>query len=81
MENFEFIDNFNDLNISRFPCLFYSCRYALTLANGDSVKVRTHYYMIPKGAYFISISLMDNETNENCTEVFDKLIRRLQLTK
>ena len=69
VENFEFIENFKEVNISGFPSLYYSCRYSLTLANGDNMSIRNRYYMIPKGEYFISISLLDNETNENCSQV------------
>ena len=81
VKDFEFIDNFKEVDISNYPGLFYSCRYSFTLANSDTMKVRTRYYMIPKGIYFISISLMDNETSENCSEVFDQFLANLQLTK
>ena len=81
VKNFEFIENFKEVNVSGFPSLYYNCRYSLTLANGVNMKVRTRYYMIPKGAYFISISLIDNETNEDCSQVWDKFIKSLQLTK
>ena len=81
VKNFEFIENFKEVDVSGFPSLYYNCRYSLTLANGDNMKVRNRYYMIPKGAYFISISLMDNETNEDCSKVLDKFVRSLQLTK
>ena len=81
VKNFEFIENFKEVNVSGFPSLYYNCRYSLTLANGDNMKVRNRYYMIPKGAYFISISLMDNETNEDCTQVLDNFIKNLKLTK
>lgn len=80
VKNFEFIDSLKEVNISSYPGLTYNCRYSLTLANGESMKVRNRYYMIPKGIYFISISLMDNETNENCSQVFDQLVANLQLT-
>ena len=81
VKNFEFIENFKEMNVSNIPSLYYNCRYSLTLANGDNMKVRTRYYMIPKGTYFISFSLMDNETNEDCSKVLDKFISSLQLTK
>ncbi len=81
VKNFEFVENFKEVNISSFPSLYYNCRYSLTLANGDNMKVRTRYYMILKGKYFISISLMDNETNEDCSNVLDKFMKSLQLTK
>jgi hypothetical protein len=81
VKNFEFIDSLKEVNISNYPSLTYNCRYSLTLANGDNMKIRNRYYMIPKGIYFISISLMDNETNENCSQVFEQLIANLQLTK
>jgi len=81
VKNFEFIESFKEINVSNFPSLYYNCRYSLTLANGDNMKVRTRYYMIPKGTYFISISLMDNETNEDCTKTLDGFIKSLQLTK
>jgi hypothetical protein len=81
VKNFEFIENFKEIYVSNIPALYYNCRYSFTLANGENMKVRTRYYMIPKGAYFISISLMDNETNEDCSKVLDKFISGLQLTK
>lgn len=81
VKNFEFIENFKEVNIFGFPSLYYNCRYSLTLANGNNMKVRNRYYMIPKGTYFISISLMDNETNEDCSKVLDNFIKSLQLTK
>ena len=81
VKNFEFIENFKEVNVSGFTSLYYNCRYSLTPANGENMKVRNRYYMIPKGAYFISISLMDNETKEDCTQVLDKFIKSLQLTK
>lgn len=81
VKNFEFIENFKEVNVSGFPSLYYNCRYSLTLANGDNMKVRNRYYMIPKGRYFISISLMDNETKEDCSQVFTKFINNIQLIK
>lgn len=81
VKNFEFIEKFKEVNVSDFPSLYYNCHYSFTLANGDNMKVRNRYYMIPKGAYFISISLMDNETSEDCTQVLDNFIKSLRLTK
>ena len=81
VQNFEFIENFKELKISDYASLTYSCRYAFSLASGHTMKVRNAYYMIPKGKYFISISLMDNETNENNSQVYDQLISSLQLIK
>jgi hypothetical protein len=81
VKNFEFIENSKEVTVSGFPSLYNSFRYSLTLANGDNINVRTRYYMIPKGAVFISISLMDNETNDDCTKAFDNFINSLQLKK
>lgn len=81
VKNFEYIDNLQETSISGLPCLLYSCRYSLPLADGSNIKVRNRYYMIPKGSHFISISLMDNETTENCSQTFDVFIKSLQLTK
>ncbi len=81
VKNFEFIDDFKEITISGIPSLFYSCRYSLTLADGEQMNIRARYYMIPKNGHFISISLMDNEDNENCSLVFDQFISALELTK
>ena len=81
VKNFEFIETFKEVNVSGFPSLYYNCRYSLAQSNGTDIKVRNRYYMIPKGIYFISISLMDNETNEDCSKVLDKFIKDIQLTK
>lgn len=81
VQNFTFINNFKELKIDNYNSLFYSCRYSLTSATGEIMNIRTRYYMIPKGSYFISISLMDNETNEDNSRVFDEIIKSIQLTK
>jgi hypothetical protein len=80
-QHFEMIDSFKEIKLSAFNSLFCSFRYSVSLANGDTMKVRSKYYMIPKDKYFISISLMDNETNEDCSNVFDPMINSLALTK
>ncbi|MDB5248070.1 MAG: hypothetical protein JWQ40_2464 [Segetibacter sp.] len=81
VRNFEFIDNFKEVKVSEYAALFYSCRYSFSLASGDTMKVRSRYYMIPKDKYFISISLMDNETNENSSQLYNQLMNSLELTK
>lgn len=79
VQNFEYIQDFTDLKLSEYNSLFYSCRYSFSLSNGESMNVRTRYYMIPKGEYYISISFMDNETDENNSELFDQLLNSLEL--
>jgi len=81
VSDFEFIEKLQDIKVSGFPALHYSCRYSINTTDGSKIKVRNRYYMIPKGTYFISISLMDNETNENCAKVYNEFIASLQLTK
>ncbi len=81
LKNFEFIETLKEVTISEAPSLYQSFRYSLILANGDNIKVRARHYMIPKRLYFISISLMDNETNEDCSQVIEKFIGNIKLTK
>lgn len=81
VQNFEFIDSYKDVKISSYPSLFYSCRYSFGLVSGEIMKVRNRYFMIPKGKYFISINFIDNETNEDNTEIYNHLIQSLQLIK
>lgn len=81
LKNFEFIENFIEVSVSGFQALYYNSRYSLLLADGDIINVRNRYYMIPKGDFFITVSLMDNETNEDCTKVMNTFMKDLQLTK
>ena len=81
VKDFELIESYKDTTISKSPTLYYSSRYSINLAGGGDMKVRNRYYVIPKGKYYISISLMDNEKNEDCSAVYKQLISSLQLTK
>ena len=79
VDDFKFIDNFTNIVLSGKECLYYSCSYSLKRKDADKINVRTKYYMIPKGKYFVSISLMDNQTTDDCSKLFDEVIKSLQL--
>ncbi len=79
VDDFKFIDNFTDIKLSEKDCLYYSCSYSLKRKDADKINVRMKNYMIPKGQYFISISLMDNQTDDDCSKLYDELISSLQL--
>lgn len=42
--------------------------------------VRAKSYNVSRGKYFVSITLMDNETNEDCSKTFDEVIKSVSIT-
>lgn len=73
------IDTIQVVTLSGKECLYYSCSYSIKLKGDISVEVRSKYYMVPKGKYFISINLIDDDSGKNCSELYDGLLKSLEL--
>lgn len=79
LNDFVMTDSIKEIKISNRRCLYYCFDYSLQSKNAGKIQVRAKYYMIPKGEYFISISLMDNRIDDDCSALYSHLIRTLEL--
>jgi hypothetical protein len=75
LSGFEIIEPVENLKISNQNSIYYSCKYSITPVSSDEFKLRTRSYNIPRGRYFLSITLMDNESNEDCSSEFMEIIK------
>lgn len=73
------IDTVQVTTLSGKECLYYSCAYPLKLKGGINVQVRSKYYMVPKRKYFISINLIDDASGKDCAELYDRLLKTIEL--
>ena len=80
LANFQFIEQVQQVSVGGSPSVYYSSTYSLALNDERKMKVRTRSYMIPREKYFISITLMDNESREDNSKIYDELIKSFQFT-
>ena len=78
LDSFRVIDDYKEIQLSHQQSLSFSCRYLLKIPGAKPIAVRTRFYNIPKGKYFVSLSFMDDETDD-CSALFDQVINTLQL--
>ena len=79
LNSFEYVDDFKTVKLSDHSSIYYSCRYSITPVSSDKFIVRTKCYDIPIGHYFVSIKFMDNESTEDCSELFNELIKSISI--
>jgi hypothetical protein len=80
LDNFEYLDRITNVKLSNHNCIYYSSRYSITPASSEKFIVRTKSYNIPRGNYFVSITFMDNESSEDCSSLFNEIIKTISIT-
>ncbi len=78
-DDFELTEKHKKIQASKKDCLYYSCRYSFKGSDSGKTTIRTKCYDIPSHDYYISITLMDSPPAEDCTQIFDQLIKSLLL--
>ena len=73
----EYLDEVATVNLSDHNSIYYSCHYSITPASSDKFIVRAKCYNIPRGRYFVSITFMDNESTEDCSDLFTELLKTI----
>jgi hypothetical protein len=80
LTSFEYLDNFTTVKLSNHNSIYYSCRYSITPVSSDKFIVRAKSYNIPRGRYFVSITFMDTESSEDCSNLFNELLKTISIT-
>jgi len=80
LNNFVYLNNITTVKLSDHNSVYYSCRYSITPVSSDKFIIRTKSYSTPRGRYFVSITFMDNESTEDCSNVFNELLKTISIT-
>jgi len=80
LSDFEYLDQVKTVKLSDHNSIYYSCRYSITPASSEKFNVRTISYNIPRGRYFVSITFMDNDSTEDCSNLFNGIIKTIKIT-
>jgi len=79
LDNFVYIQPATSVTISGTECVYTSFRYTLKTGDFGTIRVRARSYSIPEAGYFISVTFMDSPPAEDCTVLFDQLVKTIYL--
>ncbi|GAO42506.1 hypothetical protein FPE01S_01_15210 [Flavihumibacter petaseus NBRC 106054] len=74
------IDEIQETTVGGYPAVYYSVRYLNQLFGSTTALRRSRYYLVLVGDYVINFDLRDNETDENCTDIYRYFMESVQLS-
>ena len=80
LDNFKFIEKPIIIKISNQDVVKFSLKFSLKNA-GDIYEIVSNSYYIPKNGYYISLNFIEQIGKENNKQLFEKLIKSIQLTE
>jgi len=75
----EIIDAPQVVTVGGVKGLYFSCKFTLDLKNGTVMKIRSRSYSLPYKNKFYQINLSDGQTEEDCTALFNALIKSVKI--
>ncbi|TRW25693.1 hypothetical protein FMM05_05585 [Flavobacterium zepuense] len=75
----EIIDAPQVVTVGGVKGLYFSCKFTLDLKNGTVMKIRSRSYSLPYKNKFYQINLQDGQTEEDCTALFNALIKSIKI--
>lgn len=78
-ENYEFIEEPNEIEISGIKSIGFVGKFTMKTQNGQELKVRARIYAIPYKSYFFQVNLVDDELGEDNSKLFDELVKTIKI--
>lgn len=79
--DYEFIDEPQEVKVSRIKSIYFSGKFTMKTQMGDSYQVRSKTYVIPHNDFYFQIVLTDGLTTDDCSKVFEELIESIKIKK
>ncbi len=79
LNSFQYLDSVTEVKLSDHNSTYYSFLFSITPVSSDKFIVRAKSYDIPRGKYFVSITFMDNESTEDCSKLFDEVLKTISI--
>lgn len=77
--DFEFLETPKDVEVSSIKSLSTFSKFTVKMENGQSLKARSRTYAIPYKQYFFQISLTDGQNEEDCSKIFDEIVKSIKI--
>lgn len=80
-ENFNFIDEPENVKISRIKSIYFATKFTMHTDNGQTHRVRSRIYVIPYKHYYFQVNMTDNLMGEDCGKEFSGLIKSVKIKR
>ena len=80
-ETYEYVIEPSETLVSGVRAVYQITKFRLKAGRGDSHSVRSRTYFIPYQTWFFQISFSDDPKNNDCSALFDELIRSIRIGK
>ena len=71
----------SDIKIGGVDSIYHISEFTLKLIDGREYRVRSQTYLIPRGTYFLQISFADEPGRNDCSVLFDQLLKSIRFIK
>ncbi|MCX6265239.1 MAG: hypothetical protein NTZ47_11985 [Bacteroidetes bacterium] len=78
-KDFEYLTAPTEIEISGIKSVYFIGKFTLRTQDGQEMKVRSRTYAIPRKNYFFQVNFMDGQTEEDCKDLFDSLIKTIKI--
>lgn len=78
-DDFEFIQEPDEVEISGIKSVGFVGKFTMKTNDGQVLKARTRVYAIPFKNYFFQVNFTDGQVDEDCTEIFDELLKTIKI--
>jgi len=79
--DYEFIDEPKEIKINRIKSLYFSGKFTMKTQTGVEHRVRNRVYIIPHESYYFQVTFTDGMLTEDCTELYEKLLKTIKIKK
>lgn len=77
--DFEYIIQPTEIEISGIKSIYFISKFTMKTQNGSLMNVRSRTYAIPYKNYFFQVNFADDETDEDCNQEFDQLVKTIKI--
>lgn len=78
-ENFEYVEEPKEVEISGIKSVLLITRFTARSKNGAELKAKSRIYAIPYKNYFFQLNFNDGQNSEDCTKLFDELVKTIKI--
>lgn len=77
--DFQYIIQPTDIEISGIKSIYFISKFTMKTQIGQLMNVRSRTYAIPYKNYFFQVNFADDETDEDCSQEFDQLLKTIKI--
>lgn len=79
LEDYEFVQSPEEITVSGIRSVVLTTKFSITMQDGQELKVRARVYGIPYKSYFFQVNMVDGQSEEDNSELFDELAKTIKI--